>query len=108
VAEIQRKVIKQGKRNAATRLFHAKTDKETITAWRLDLNRILHIFNVRSAGSVWQSLTTSPFQTELAITTHVVVSNTHAMVSDLHRNALKVQGGSGDQHRSVSATPIDR
>ena len=30
VAEIQGKAIKQGKRNAAFRLFHAKLDKDTI------------------------------------------------------------------------------
>ena len=52
-------------------------------------------------------------QTELAINTHVVVSDTHAMisdthamVSDLHRNALTIQGGTADQHCSVSGTPI--
>ena len=90
-----------------------------IAAWRLDLNRTLHVFNVRSADSVWQSLT-PPTQTELAINTHVVVSDTHtmvsdthamvsdthAMVSDLHRNALTIQGGTDAQHRSVSAPPI--
>jgi hypothetical protein len=48
-----------------------------------------------STGSVRQSLTAS-FQTELAI-------NTHMMVSDLHRNTLTVQGGVDDQHRSVRA-----
>ena len=46
VAEVQRKVIKQSGRNSALRLFHAKKDKETIAAWKVDLNRILHIFNV--------------------------------------------------------------
>jgi len=48
VADIQRKVIKQGKRNAVTQLFHAKNDKEMIAAWRADLNRILLVFNVSS------------------------------------------------------------
>ena len=46
--KIQRKVIKQGKRNAVSQLFHAKNDKEMITTWRADLNRILLVFNVRS------------------------------------------------------------
>ena len=55
--EIQKKVVKQGKRNAASRLLHAWNDKKTIASWKLDLNRILHIFNVCSAGSVRQSLT---------------------------------------------------
>jgi hypothetical protein len=51
LAEIQGKVVKRGKRNHVSRLFHAKNDKEAIAAWRQDLNKILHIFNVRSVGS---------------------------------------------------------
>jgi len=46
VAEIQRKIIERSARNAFSQLFHAKNDKETIATWRLDLNKILHIFNV--------------------------------------------------------------
>jgi len=49
VAEIQRSIIKRGKRNVVSRHFHAKNDKETIAGWRLDLNRILHVFNVHPA-----------------------------------------------------------
>ena len=48
VAEIQSKVIKQSGRNAASRLFHARNDKETIAAWKSELNRILIVFNVCS------------------------------------------------------------
>ena len=48
MAEIQRKVIKQSERNAVSRIFHAKNDKEVIAAWKVDLNRILHVFNVCS------------------------------------------------------------
>ena len=57
VAEIQRNIIKRGKRSAISRLFHAKEDKETIAAWRLDLNRILHVFNVRTIAAVRALLT---------------------------------------------------
>ena len=46
VEEIRVKVAKRGKRNVASRLFHVKDDKETIAAWRSDLTRILHVFNV--------------------------------------------------------------
>jgi len=81
----------------ASRLFHAKNDKEVIAAWRLDLNRVLHVFNVRSAGSVLLPLT-SPLQTELAI-------NTHAMVVDIHHRVVAGQEGTDRQHRSVSMTP---
>ena len=51
VAEIQNKVVKQSGRNAVSRLFHARDDKETIGAWKSELNRILVIFNVRSVCS---------------------------------------------------------
>ena len=57
VEEIEEKVNEKGKRNLLSRLAHAKNDKETIMTWKLDLNGILHIFNVRSAGSISLSLT---------------------------------------------------
>ena len=52
VAEIQNQVIERGKRNAFSRAFHSKTDKDAIVAWRQDLIRILQIFNVRSDDQV--------------------------------------------------------
>ena len=52
LGEIQRKVVKQGKRNVASRLFHAKGDKDEIVAWKQDLLRVLNIFNVRLIASV--------------------------------------------------------
>jgi len=114
VTEIQRKTIKKGERNVLSRLFHATSDKETIVAWRSDLNRILLVFNVRSVVSVWSLLTINS-QTELAINTHVAVVNTHTLVSDVHhgvlnthaivsdirRNILKSQEGTDSQHRAV-------
>jgi hypothetical protein len=110
VAEIERKIIKQGKRNAVSRLVHAKNDKETITGWRSDLNRILLVFNVRSVVFVWPLLTVHS-QTELAINIHVAVSNvhhgvvnTHAIVTDIHRAVVKGQDGTDGQHPSVSVT----
>ena len=101
-------VVKQSGRNPASRLLYAKNDKDVIAAWKSDLNRILHVFNVRSIVPVWLLLT-AHFQTELAMNTHVIVSdvhhgvaNTHTMVSDIHRNMLKCQEGTGDRHRLVS------
>jgi hypothetical protein len=47
VADIQKRLVKWGKRNVASRHFHAKKDKETIAAWRLDLEKILQVFKVR-------------------------------------------------------------
>ena len=51
VAEIRKKVIKHSKRNKAFGLFHAKNDKDKIAAWKIELNRILVVFNVCSTRS---------------------------------------------------------
>ena len=108
VARIQEKIIEKHGRNLVSRLANAKNDKETIAAWRLDLNRILHIFNVRPAIAGWPLLTAHS-QTELAINTRLAVSdvhhgvvNTHTMVSAIHRNMLKSQEGTDDQLQLVS------
>ena len=85
IAEIQRKIVKQSKRDAISRYFRSKNDKETIAGWKLELDRILQIF-----------------QTELAMNTHITVANTNAMVSDMHRNMLKKQGETDGQSLSVS------
>jgi len=44
--DIQRKFVKWGRRNAVSRHFQAKGNKETIAAWRLGLEDILQVFNV--------------------------------------------------------------
>jgi hypothetical protein len=98
VAEIQRKIIKQSGRNSLSRLAHAKNDKETIAAWKLDLNRILHVFNVCPVLSAWLSLTIN-FQTELAV-------NTHVAVSDIRNDVSKIREEIGGQVRSVSASHV--
>jgi hypothetical protein len=46
VAEIQERIVEKGTRNLFSQIAHAKNDKETLASWRLDLNRILHVFNV--------------------------------------------------------------
>ena len=93
---IQAKITEKGARNILSRIVQAKNDKETIATWKSDLNGILHTFNVRSAGSLWLSLTPT-FQTELAV-------NTNAMVLEIHRNVVTDQAGTSGQHRSVSPT----
>jgi len=100
VAEIQRNVIKQGKRNVISRHLHAKNDKDKIAAWKSDLNRILQIFNVRSIVTVWRSLTLDS-QTELAINTHVTVSETHAIVTGLEHDATSTRVMVSDIHRTL-------
>ena len=48
VADIQRKLVKWDRRNVVSRHFQAKKDKKTVAAWRLDLENILQVFDVRS------------------------------------------------------------
>ena len=109
VIEIQGKVVKRGKRNVISRLFHAKNDKETIASWRLDLDRILHIFNVRSVVFV-RPLLTVYFQTELAINTRVNISDvrndvtaTRNVVSNIHNDVVNTQTIVSDVHRDVAS-----
>ena len=96
VAEIQERVVGKRERGLFSRLAHAKDDKETIAAWKLDLIRILQVFNVRSAGSVRLPLIAS-FQTELTLSAHI-------MVSDMHQNMLKGCEDADDRIRAVSGT----
>ena len=47
VAKIQGKATKHSGRSQISRLIHAKGDKEKIAAWKVELDRILQVFNVR-------------------------------------------------------------
>ena len=104
MAEIQRNVIDQGKRNVISRHFHAKNDKEKIAGWKLDLNRILLVFNVRSMISVLRQALTRYSQTELVINTHTTVSETHAIVSEIHRTVVGGQESNDSRNLPVSDT----
>ena len=58
--EIELKARSRSKLGAILSVFHAKNDKETIVAWRSDLNTILEVFNVGLVRStIWRSLTIS-------------------------------------------------
>ena len=110
LGEIQREIVKKGKRNAISRLFHAKIDKETIATWKSDLAKALLTFNVRSVAVVWLLLT-SRAQTELALNTHTIVSgidhnvaNTQIMVSNIHHIMVKSQEGVDGKNTSVNIT----
>ena len=61
MAGVQGKVVKYGKRSAVSRFTHSKGDKDKIAAWRCDLVRVLHVFNVRSVGSIGHLWLTVPF-----------------------------------------------
>ena len=88
-----------------SRVLHAQSDKDTIAAWKGDLDRLLHIFNVRSVSSICYPLTT-PIQTELAIDTNVRVTGNHqeatsratdmheevtSKVTDMHQDVLEIK-----------------
>ena len=99
VAEIQRKVIKQSGRHRISRFVHARNDKDTIAAWKSDLNRLLHVFNVCSERSCLVTANCPLPQTELAM-------NTHTIVADVHQNVLKIREDVNGQNRVVSTTCI--
>ena len=110
LAEIQRGVIKKGKQNVVSRLFHAKSDKDTIAGWKSDLNKILLVFNVSSVVVAWLPLTVRS-QTELALNTHTIVSGMdhnvtmiHAIVSNIDSTVMKIQEGTDDRNLPVSIT----
>jgi hypothetical protein len=103
VAEIERKVVKQSNRGSASRLLHAKNDKEKIAAWRLDLNRILHVFQVDPVASLLISLIVC-LQTELAINAHVAISDVGQGVSDTHAVVTGTNVVVSDTHAIVSDT----
>ena len=106
IAEVQEKITGKRERGLFSRLAHAKNDKEVVATWRSDLNRVLHVFNVCSTASFQQSLTPPP-QTELAIGTHIAVSDTHAIASDTHVMVSDTHAMVSDlhsQHLSVGMT----
>ena len=60
VWQMERNVVKLGKQNIISRLFCSQEEKDGIAAWKLDLNRVLRVFNVRSEVSPPSFLTTRP------------------------------------------------
>jgi len=62
VGEIREKIIKRNERNAVSRLVHANNDKERVATWKLDLIRILQVFNVRLATLLLGCRQLSPFR----------------------------------------------
>ena len=108
--EIQRQINKQGKRNVISRRYHVKDDEEAITAWRLDLDGILHVFNVCFVTFA-RRLLTSRFQTELGINAHATVSdihqdtaNKHVTVPDVHPDSSNAKVIVPDVRRDDSNT----
>ena len=96
--EIQRKVVKQSKRKAISRDIHVKSDRETIAAWKLDLDRIFRVFNVRTAAFARSSLIVPP-QAELGL-------DTHATIFGIRHGVSKIREKVGGQVHSVSTSRI--
>ena len=110
MVEIQKNIVKQGKQNAISQRSDEKHDNEAIPSWKLDLDRILHDFTVRSITSVWSPLTLL-FQTEFE--THVtepeihhVVAATHATVPHVHHGASDAGDIVPDPSHGVSNTRV--
>jgi len=64
MCDIERTVRKHAERSSLLRAFHARYDKEKIQGWKLDLQKILGIFNVSipsrmsqvAASKAWPTL----------------------------------------------------
>ena len=59
VAEIRRRVIKNGQRNIVSRLVYKKDDKNEMAGWILALRNLGRAFIVCSVGHTWRSLSVS-------------------------------------------------
>ena len=122
VAQIQRSAVEPDKRNLISRIFNPKKDKDAIAAWRSELNRIVHVFEVCSTVRSPPTLLTVHLQTELALYTHVAVSdiredvvdirgdvvdireevaNARELISDVHRVVVKDQDGADIRNQAV-------
>ena len=103
MVEIQKNILKQGKQNAISQRFDEKHDNEVIASWKLDLDRILHDFTVRSITSVWSPLTLL-FQTEFE--THVTEAEIHHAVATTHAIVPHVHYDNSDSN-SIIPDPSD-
>ena len=108
VAAIHRNVEELNERSIFSRHLYARSDKDAITDWKSDLNRILLVFNVRLIVPSPLFLQTYP-QTEFSVNTHVVavdihqeVANTQTMVSNIHRTVVERREGDDCANQSVS------
>ena len=119
MAQIQRSVVEPDKRNLLSRILNPKKDKDAIAAWRSELDRIVHVFEVCSTVRSLPTLLTVHLQIELALHTHIAVSNvredvghgvvviredianTHELVSDMHRTLLKDKEGADSRNKTV-------
>ncbi|KAF9787277.1 hypothetical protein BJ322DRAFT_1107339 [Thelephora terrestris] len=89
--EIQRKIVKWGKRSVVTQLLHTKNhnlEKEAIDTWRSDLKKGLGVF-----------------ETELEIEKLVPVSNTHQDAPDSRTSACIIHHDTSKAHHELNSGP---
>jgi len=102
--EIQRHTVERGRRNAISRRYYAKDNKEAVAAWKLDLDGILRVFNVCYITPV-RRLLTFRFQTELGIHARTTVPDIrHDVVNTSTRSKPKGHKGTDSQNQAVSTT----
>ncbi|KAF9780533.1 hypothetical protein BJ322DRAFT_297305 [Thelephora terrestris] len=74
IGEIQKKVEGKGKQNPVLGFFNAKNEKDAIAGWRQELDEVLKVF-----------------QTELALSGHMMAAGTYRNVSAIREGAHSVQ-----------------
>ena len=104
MARIQESAVEPDKRNSLSRIFNAKNDKGTVAAWRSDLDRILHVFEVRTTDHSLPTLLKVRLQTELALHTHAAVSNVHEVVANTQGVVANTHGVVANIHEVVANT----
>ena len=67
-----------------------------VSAWKSDLNRLLHVINVSGVSLLSRRLHV-PFKTELII-------NAHTILADVRHNVSKICGDAEGHSRAVSGT----
>ena len=101
MSDIERNIIKRCKRNVLSRQFRARDDEKAIAAWKLELDKIRQVFEVRSFTCTWRLLTSS-LQTELAAVTDTTLSDIHREASATNTNTPDPQKGAPETRATAS------
>ena len=73
MAVIQKHILRRGKRAIVPQFFRAKDDEKLVAAWRLDLDEIRRVFDVRPFTFIRRSLVPQfEQQTEFATGTDII------------------------------------
>lgn len=86
-----------------SRLLHAKVEKDTVAVWRLDLTRILHVFDAHSINAsprnCWPSVSglNLPLMLMQPFSTPATTCEHSRHFSDIHCTTMKRQEETGSQ-----------